>query len=336
MPAPDILLEKLADDVLLRIRKRPEQPVSIATLAHRFGASDDAVRAAADLLISYGYRLKRKRDTLTYHSAPDCLLAAEITYGLKTKWLGHHIAAYNMVKSTNDIAAQMAEEGTPHGTIVTAEQQTKGRGRLGRDWFSPPGTGIYVSMVLRPKFRPDRAPALSIVTAVALADSVSNYCPGQVKIKWPNDLLLSGKKTSGILTELSAEGRHINHVVIGVGINVNQGSGSFPEEIRHLATSLRRVARHKINRVELLQLFLGHMEKEYERYLKKGLSGHAPKVRRYSSLLGYTVSVRSGKNVITGQAVDIDDHGHLILEVDQRRLALSAGEVTVVKSARPA
>jgi len=152
-----------------------------------------------------------------------------------------------------------------------------------------------------------------------------------VKIKWPNDLLIGGKKTAGILTELSAERDKINHVVVGIGINVNHGVGSFPEEIRATATSIRRAIRKKVNRVELLQRFLVYFEKEYETYSRHGLRKSLPKVRRYSSLIRCHVKIKSGKNITEGMAVDIGPDGSLILECDGARKTISAGEVTVVK-----
>jgi len=324
-------LEKQADEILLKIRRRPGKMVEKSKLEKSLRLDRKILEAAFDLLTSFGYRLKLSKDAVIFLGAPDVLSATEITYKLKTKWLGQNVSAFNSVKSTNDLATQMAERGALDGSLVTAEQQTKGRGRFSRSWYSPPGAGIYMSIILRPRFKPDKAPGMSIMTALALAEAVSFFAPGMVKIKWPNDLLIGGKKTAGILTELSAERDKINHVVVGIGINVNHGVGSFPEEIRATATSIRRAIRKKVKRVELLQRFLVCFEKEYEIYCLHGLRKSLPRVRRYSSLIGSHVKIKSGRNTTQGVALDFAPDGSLILECDGARKRISAGEVTVVK-----
>jgi BirA family biotin operon repressor/biotin-[acetyl-CoA-carboxylase] ligase len=248
--------ENLADDILLTIRSRPGRMRTLASLMARFQIGAEDLSLALQQITDWGYRVKRDRKGVTFLDAPDLLTDTEIGYRLKTKCIGRTIHAYNSVHSTNDIAARLASEGAPEGTIVTSEIQTKGRGRLSRSWHSPPETGIYSSIILRPKFASEQAPGLSIMTALALADTIETYCPDQTKIKWPNDVLISGRKVAGILTELSAEGRRIEHVVIGVGINVNHRAEDFPEELRSIATSVRRVTRRKQSRVELFQKFL--------------------------------------------------------------------------------
>ena len=166
--------------------------------------------------------------------------------------IGHQVHAYQSVKSTNDIAVRLAESGAPDGTIVTAEQQTGGRGRFGRVWHSPSGCGVYLSVILRPTLHPEQAPGMSIMTALALAETLSEYLPGKIQIKWPNDVLISGKKTAGILTKLSADHKRISYVVIGVGININHRSENFPDELKPIATSVRIGLRRKCDRVALL------------------------------------------------------------------------------------
>jgi len=328
---PDAILNTIADDLLLKIRRRPGQPVRLSSLEKSLKVNRNTVEEALALLASYDYRLKKRKETVTFVASPDALTATEITYKLKTRWLGLQVMAFNSIKSTNDIATQMAEQGAAEGTIVTAEKQTRGRGRFSRSWFSPAGTGIYLSIILRPEFPPENAPGISVMTAVALADVLSGYCPGEIRIKWPNDVLACGKKIAGILTELSAERNRINYVIVGVGINVNHGAGNFPEEIRRTATSLRRCLKRKVNRVELLQSFLVQFEKQYNSYRQHRLRKSLPRIRRYSSLIGQEVKVRSGRTVIEGKAVDINADGCLILERDGRRTTISAGEVTVIK-----
>ncbi len=329
MNEPILNPEQLADQLLLVIRRRPNDRIELEKLSKKFNADQPTIKTAIRLLISLGYRIKLKKSELIFLSAPDSLIETELGYKLKSKIFGQNIVCYNSVKSTNDLASILADDGAPEGTLITAEQQTQGRGRLGRSWHSPPGTGIYMSLILRPKIKPELAPGLSIITALALAQAVETVCPGEIKIKWPNDLLIGGRKAAGILTELSAEKGKTNFVIVGIGINVNQGVGSFPEEIRDRATSLRRAAKRKVARVELIKGFLHKFEKQYLQFISKGLASALPKVRKYSSLLGHPVTVRAGQKKISGIAESIDPQGRLLIRTDNDLIPVSAGEVTV-------
>jgi len=326
-------LEKQTDDLLLKIRRRPGSYFKIDNLAKTLKID---IAEFAELLVQvkeWGYKIRTRPDTLAFIKAPDFLTATETGYKLKTKIIGRSISAFRSVRSTNDLAAELAEKGAPEGTIVTAEEQTKGRGRLGRGWHSPAGAGIYVSIILKPRFKPDKAPGISIMTAIALADTVKKFCPGEVRIKWPNDILINGRKTAGILTELSADKNKINHIVVGVGINVNHRAEDFPEDLKNIATSLRRVNRKKVSRVELLKTFLYNFEREYKDYPKYQLKKSHDKIKRYSSLIGREIKIREGRNIVEGTAVDIDSSGRLIIERDGKTTPIIAGEVTVVKQA---
>jgi BirA family biotin operon repressor/biotin-[acetyl-CoA-carboxylase] ligase len=322
-------LQDIADHLLLFIRSK--ESVARERLQSKFGLDPDQLEAALKEIAGWGYKLKHAAKQITFLEAPDLLTATEISYQLKSRLIGKYVHSYRLVKSTNDLVSQMAESGAPEGTIVTAEQQSQGRGRLGRTWFSPEGTGIYVSILLRPRIKPEQAPGLSIMTSVALAEALEKYVPGEVQIKWPNDILVSGKKVCGVLTELSAERQKIQHVVVGVGINVNQKGLDFPADIKRTATSLRIATKKPINRAELLKLFLFNFEREYIDYQKVGLKKAQRRLRKYSSMLGKTVRILSGDHVVEGVAVDIDTSGALILYRSGKRIAISAGEVSVVK-----
>ena len=322
---------RLADEVLLVIRRRPGHFFNASRLAGRFKTSEAEIKEALRSIQSWGYRLQSGAGgKVRFVAAPDKLTATEISYGLKTAFIGNVIHAYGKVKSTNDVARELAESGAAEGTIVTAEEQTRGRGRLGRHWHSPAASGIYVSIILRPRFSPEKAPGISIMSALALAQALEGYAPGRLKIKWPNDVLLAGKKVAGILTELSAERRKIDYLVVGVGINVNQKAADFPENIRASATSVRRAIKKKVPRVAFLQEMLHNFEKEYLRYRKTMLRQSHGKIRRYSSLLGHHVKLLSGGDVIQGRAVDIDQSGCLVLQEGDRQVSVSSGEITDV------
>lgn len=324
--------DSLTDRLISHLRKKPGEYFAWEKLTSKLQVERSEVDDALALAADWEYKLRVNRTKgVKFVAAPDLLTSTEILHGLKTHRLGRTVHAYRSVKSTNDLAARLAEDGAPEGVIVTAEEQTKGRGRLGRNWYSPPKTGIYLSIILRPSFPPEDAPGLSVMTAVALADTLVKWRPGLVQIKWPNDIWINGRKTAGILTELSAERNGIHHVIVGVGVNVNHQAGDFPEDLRATATSLRRELRRKVDRVALLQLFLVNFEKEYTAYLKYRLKKSLARVRKYSALFGREVTIQSGQSRRTGIVKDIDRNGALILQTATGLETITAGEVTVVK-----
>lgn len=325
-------LDNLTDKLISHLRKKPGQYFAWAKLTSSLEIEHSELMQTLALAAGWEYKLCANRvKGVKFIAAPDLLTSTEILHGLKTRRLGRTVHAFGSVKSTNDLAAKLAYEGAPEGVIVTAEEQTKGRGRLGRNWYSPPKTGIYLSIILRPTFPPEDAPGLSIMTAVALADTIAKWRPGLVQIKWPNDVWINGRKTAGILTELSAERNGIHHVIVGIGINVNHRAGDFPDDLRATATSLRRELRRKVDRLELLQLFLVGFEKEYTAYLKYRLKKSLTRVRKYSALLGRQVTIQSGQTRHTGVVKDIDRNGALVLLTATGLETITAGEVTVVK-----
>lgn len=335
-------LEKLADRLLLLIRTRPGARFRLDHVADELSAHRDDLPRAAEQLRTWGYTLNLTESDIRLLATPDSLTATELTWGLDTRFIGKRLLAFNQVKSTNDIAAREAESGAPEGTVVIADQQIFGRGRLGRVWHSPPGTGAYISIILRPSFLPDRAPGLSLMTALALTRAIEITENIEVKIKWPNDIMLNGRKTAGILTELSADRNKIYYVVVGIGINTNQTETDFPDELRDLATSIRIASGHEISRVALVQTFFREFEREYQLYCQDFLAPSLSRLRRYSSLIGQPVRLDTGHGIIEGRAVDIDTNGSLILEQESpeleqegskhgRRLTISAGDVSVVK-----
>lgn len=324
--------EQLADKILLHSRSKPQKFFSILALSKLFKCDSSDIITAYNLLITYGYIFdKNNNDEIKFNAAPDTLSSTEIRYGLNTKFIGQTCHSYNKVKSTNDIAADLADQNAPEGTIITADEQTKGRGRLGRVWHSPSGSGVYLSMILRPDFLPENAPGVSLIVALALAEAINEIIPGDVKIKWPNDVLISGKKTAGILSELSAEKNKINYLIIGVGININQTANDFPDDIIMLATSIRKSAGKKIHRVKFLKQFLTIFEKEYLIYQKHSLTKSHKKLLKYSSLLNQEITLLSGKEKITGTVIDINTEGALVLKIGDKIKAFSSGEVTIAK-----
>jgi BirA family biotin operon repressor/biotin-[acetyl-CoA-carboxylase] ligase len=325
-------LNALSDQVLTVLRRRPGRFSPVEQLAKKFRCQKSDIVFVIDLLRQTGYDIRADRSGgYAFISSPDLLLAAEIAHGLKTAFVGKTIYAYKSVQSTNGVAAQLAAVKAPDGSIVVAESQTHGRGRLGRNWFSKEQVGIYLSIILYPDIDPVKAPGLSVLTALALADTIAEYDALEVQIKWPNDCLVNSRKVAGILTELSAEVGRVHYVVIGVGINVNHHRRDFPPDIASSATSLRVEFKELIRRVEFLQKFLVAFEKDYRRFLKGGLGPLRKRIIKYSFLLGKKVSLDQRGKTVIGTAVDIDDNGNLVLDTPEGLRPFNSGEVTVVK-----
>jgi BirA family biotin operon repressor/biotin-[acetyl-CoA-carboxylase] ligase len=235
----------------------------------------------------------------------------------------HH---FEEVASTNDLAKELAARGAPEGSLVVAEAQSRGRGRLGRDWISPPGTGLYVSLVLRPPLPPTEMPQITLTTAVAVARALKRVTGAAPGIKWPNDILLNGKKLGGILTEMETESDRIRHLVVGLGLNVS--NAAFPEELAAIATSLTLATGRSFSRVSLLQAWLEEFEDLYERFLAREFAGILDEWRSYAVTLGRQVTVLQGPAAIRGLALEVAPDGALLVETDSGEVVrVTSGEI---------
>ena len=257
----------------------------------------------------------------------DPLLGAEIDYRLSTDQLGRTIYQFAEIGSTNLKATELTEAGAPDGTLILADRQLQGKGRLSRSWHSPAGVGIYLSLVLRPRLRVTAAPGISLVAALALVDTVGHLYSQEAAIKWPNDILLENRKLAGILTELTSDGDQVRHVILGVGINCNQTE--FPSEISDRAISLRQVLGAPVTRVHLLTAWLSRFESRYRQLQNGGLESLLPEIKRHSAVLGKRINFRARAKSQTGVAVDINAAGMLVVETDGQLVTLSAGEITL-------
>jgi BirA family biotin operon repressor/biotin-[acetyl-CoA-carboxylase] ligase len=247
---------------------------------------------------------------------------------LHTRWLGRTRRILDSCASTNDEVARLARAGHGEGLLVTAREQTAGRGRRGRDWHSPPGENLYASLLLRPSCSPDLVAPLTLLAGLALAEALVSlgFDP---RVKWPNDLLLptpaGPRKVAGMLMELSCQGTTLNHLVLGVGINV--GTTVFPGELAEKATSLRLCHPRPPTRAMVLAAFLDGFEAEYEHFLAGGPGEGLARYRRFA-LLGQECFVEREGARLVGIAEDVDDSGALVLrQSDQNRLLVHAGEV---------
>ena len=261
---------------------------------------------------------------------PDSINKDELLLKTETEIFGQEIYVYEQVNSTNDIMKKLAAEGAPEGTVVVADQQLRGKGRLGRPWVSAPGKGIYFSVLLRPHITPAWAAQLIFVSAVAVCRALRKTTGLQVTIKWPNDLVIAGKKVCGILTELSAEIDMINYVVAGIGINANHEAADFPADIRDKALSLAMAAGRSFRRTDLLLAIFKELDAEYKDYLKSGFAGVLERWKELNSTLGREVTVSCGQDTLRGLARDIDEQGCLLVErADGSVSAVMVGDVSV-------
>ncbi|MBI5189676.1 MAG: biotin--[acetyl-CoA-carboxylase] ligase [Nitrospirae bacterium] len=306
-----------ADTVLSLLHKHKDACVSGQALAQKLGVTRAAVWKAIEALRADGYSIE-SMPAKGYRlvSIPDRLGEREITLGLNTRVLGRTVHALDSVDSTNSYASRLAVDGAPDGTLVVSESQTAGRGRLGRSWVSPPGVNIYLSMLLRPQMPPQDAPFITLAASVALARTLKDGYKLDAAIKWPNDVLLSGRKASGILTEMSSEPDRIRHVVLGVGIDVNMKPSEFPDDIRAQSTSVMAELGRSVNRAELLCRFLEEFEPVYELLVGGAGASVLDLWRGLSCTLGRRIVVKTLRGELTGLARDIDASGGLILELD--------------------
>lgn len=313
--------------------------VSGQQICEKFGVSRTAVWKIINSLKDEGYVIEAAQNKgYRITGYPDILTKEEIASVIKlegVKTFASDISFNETVDSTNNVAKKMAEDGAAHGTLVVAEQQTGGKGRRGRHWVSPSGTGIWMTYILRPDITPDRASMLTLVAAMATAEGIQKHISrvgsdAVCAIKWPNDIVLNSKKIVGILTEMSAEPDCVNYVVTGIGINVNMTE--FEEDIKENATSILKETGCRMRRSEIIGTITKKFEEYYETFIKTAdLSALADS---YNSILinkGRQVRISaSGGEEETGTAVGIDDRGGLLITRDDGTVrSVIAGEVSV-------
>jgi BirA family biotin operon repressor/biotin-[acetyl-CoA-carboxylase] ligase len=247
---------------------------------------------------------------------------------LGTKRLGTKFHYFEEIDSTNSHVRRLAETGAPEGEVVIAERQFEGRGRLGRSWESPPYCNLYFSLLLRPALAPVHAPQMTLMAAVALADTVAAFVVEPPAIKWPNDILLQGKKVAGILTESSCDAKHIEFVILGIGVNLNFPRERMPETIRDRATSLMEVGGKSFSRENFLRRLIQDLDRCYGILEDFGFDAIAPRWEAYFALRGRRVRVEMVDEVISGTATGIDGDGALLLEAEDGVLhRVLAGDV---------
>ena len=313
------------------LKNAGENFISGESIAGELGISRTAVWKHIQVLREHGYEIiSRERYGYKLKDAPDLLLPSEIQIGLDTQIIGKEMDYYPSVDSTNRVAKRLAYHGAPEGTIVVAEEQNGGKGRLDRNFYSPRGKGIWFSVVLRPNHLPKDAPKYTLMAAVAVAEAMTRFNL-RAEIKWPNDIMFDGRKIVGILTEMTGEIGRIIYIVVGIGINVNISRDEFPEEIRSVAASLSEMNGAPLSRVEFFRAVLEEFDKIYIEVSKSGFDKVIERWKKYNITLGKNVRVISASDgeSFTGKAIDLDANGALVVETEKGLQTVYAGDVSI-------
>lgn len=315
---------------ILRLLRSADGYISGQELCNRFGVSRTAVWKAINQLKEAGYEIEAQQNKgYKLMAAPDLMTEAEIKSLMHTEWVAKEVLYFDTIDSTNTKAQELAEKGYQSGTLVVADKQESGKGRRGRSWVSPSGTGIFMTLMIKPDINPNNASMLTLVAALAVAKAITSVTGEEALIKWPNDIVVNGKKVCGILTEMNAQFDYINHIVVGIGINVH--NESFPEEISQMASSLTIEAGGKrFHRAQIIAETMAYFEQYYDTFLKtQDLSAL---VREYDKLLvnrNKSVRVLDPKEPFDGKAMGITPKGELIVDTWESRKLVSSGEVSV-------
>jgi BirA family biotin operon repressor/biotin-[acetyl-CoA-carboxylase] ligase len=258
---------------------------------------------------------------------------ATLTNQLRTRLLGKPLYFFPTLDSTNTYAARLAREGAPEGTVVIADSQSSGKGRLGRSWVSPPQVNLYLSVILRPPVAAAAAPQLSLLAAVAVAETITHECGLVPAIKWPNDVLVSGKKVCGILAEMQTVAETLRAVIMGIGVNINAPLSAFPEDLRDKAASLFLVSGQRVNRSTFTASLLTHLEKFYILWLEEGFPALRAAWEHHAvGLIGKQITVVAPEGTLAGTVLGLDTDGALLLQEkpDTAPRRLFAGDITVL------
>ena len=324
--------KRLAQSELLRLLEQADGYVSGEQLSRRLGVSRTAVWKRIVLLRNAGYGIQAlPSQGYRLLTRPNLLSVDQLSAGLPDGCLvGQRLVCLDETGSTNLEAFRLAEAGAVEGTVVLADRQSAGKGRLGRQWISPGGVNLYLSVVLRPHLPPYEAPQLTFLSAVAVARAIEQTCGLIPVIKWPNDVLLNGRKVAGLLNEMSAETDQVGFVVLGIGVNINMSVDQFPDDLRSPATSLSIASGETVSRVLFAVRLLTALDQEYARFLDEGFGPVREEWARRCNAYGRQVSVVVGGVELKGPFAGIDHDGALLLQLPDGRLErVMSGDVTV-------
>ncbi|MCA0970371.1 biotin--[acetyl-CoA-carboxylase] ligase [Halobacillus litoralis] len=297
---------------LIDLLEKQEEHISGQQLSEQLDISRTAVWKHMKELRKDGYEIEAvQRKGYKIVSSPDKVSENTLRWGLDTHWIGCELHHFSQVESTQDIVHRLAKENKPHGTVVIADEQLKGKGRMAREWHSPEGKGIWMSLLLRPTLPPVQAPQLTLLTATVLAKVIDECSELSPAIKWPNDILIHHKKVSGILTEMQAEQDQIQYVVLGIGMNVNQNEDEIPSSIAHKASSLKLESGDEWDIPKTIQTILRTFETTYDAFIKSGFEQVKYEWERYGYRIGEKVTISTMKRTFEAVLIGIEPDGAL-------------------------
>lgn len=320
----------MSDNRLLDLlQARPGDYISGEEISRKLNISRTAVWKQINKLREAGYEFEAvSRRGYRIVSKPDRLEPTSIQHAIRTSVFGQRIHVLDVTTSTQEEVRTLAEQGAPHGTLVLAEEQTGGRGRQGRKWYSPKGKGIWMSLLLRPKLHITAAPQLTLLCAAAVCRAIRTVTGVEVGIKWPNDLLVNGRKVCGILLESVGEDENIRYCIAGIGIDANVTREELPEELQEVATSLWLESGRKVDRPLLIGAVMEELEKLYKVYMNQGFEPIRQAWEELSVTSGRRIRVRTGRGELVGSAIGLDSHGGLIVKHDDgKQTIIFSGEV---------
>ncbi|MTI46510.1 biotin--[acetyl-CoA-carboxylase] ligase [Sporosalibacterium faouarense] len=321
----------MKEKVLNMLKENKKGFISGQKLSEILGVSRTAVWKVINHLRDEGYDIESvSRKGYRLKVSPDILTQGELNRLLNTNIIGNKIIHFDSIDSTNTYAKELASRQEKAGTVIIAEEQTAGKGRLGRNWTSPKGKGIWMSLILKPDIDPTDAAKITQIGAAAVCEAIRDMGI-EAYVKWPNDIILNNKKVCGILTEMSGELNTINYIVMGIGINANIDSTEFPDDIRKIATSLKEYHREEIDRKHLVASILNRFEDLYKELIDENSIKRSIKICKDSSiLLGKQVRIISRHKEELGKAIDITENGELIIEKENGEVEkVISGEISV-------
>ena len=321
----------MKEEIINLLKENKDNFISGEKISEKLGISRAAVWKHIKSIKEDGYEIESvSRKGYKLISSPDLLTFEEVNPYLNTNYIGKGIRYYNTIDSTNTKAKELGTAGAKEGTVVISEEQTGGRGRLGCQWVSPKFKGIWMSIILKPDIEPMEASKITQIGAAAVCISI-NELGLKATIKWPNDIVLNGKKVCGILTEMSGELNKINYIVMGIGINVNIESEDFPGDIKDIATSIKIEAGEKIKRKELVASIFNNFEQLYDEFIKSGTIKKSINIcRENSALIGNDVKIIKRNEEVFAKAIGLTEDGELIVEYNDGKVdKIVSGEVSV-------
>jgi len=318
--------------ILKALRDSPS--VSGADLAEQAGVSRAAIWARIEELRGLGYEIQANpHQGYRLLSSPDALHADDLLARLRdTRVIGRDVRVFHETGSTNDVIERLARDGAREGVAVFAESQSRGRGRLGRRWVSPPGKGLWFSVLLRPRMYPQQVTQITVAAATALSRAITRVAGLRPQIKWPNDLLADGRKIAGILTEMHAELDQVKYVILGIGLDVNLTARELPPELHGIASSIRIASGRKADRPALAAAILEELDADYQRVERGQFKSLAEEWEDQCVTLGHEVVISIGARQIRGRAESLDEDGALMVRNAHGQLErIIGGDVTLEK-----